>query len=334
LFLNKFRLSSFDYRDTVGTEVRGAQALVMTRSRDDAGLGRTGANLLRLGGRWIHAARQLRGIASTHALIGSIAAWLFTMAGAGVVAASGTNVHIPSSAPDVVLAGRLHRPSAQGPSPAVILMHGCGGWQPAVLRGLKDHAAFFVRNGFVVLNLDSFGPRGNAGGTVCTSYSQLAQARKYRTRDAFDALDFLRRQTFVDPENIFLIGQSNGGSVAMLAATEANQPSFRGAVALYPWCGATGSRRLELAAPLLILGGARDDWVPPRDCQHLAANGAELRVKVYRNAAHSFDIPIPVQRYLGKRIGFNRSAAEDSRKEMVRFFRRHVTDRQGTAALR
>lgn len=202
-------------------------------------------------------------------------------------------------------------------------MHGCGGWQPAVLRGLEDYAAFFVSNGFVVLNLDSFGPRGKAGGTVCFSHGQLAQARKYRTRDAFDALDFLRRQTFVDPENIFLIGQSNGGSVAMLAATEANQPSFRGAVALYPWCGATGSHRLQLGAPLLILGGARDDWVPPRECRYLAANGAELRVKVYRDAAHSFDIPVPVQRYLGKRIGFNRSAAEDSRKEMVRFFCRH-----------
>jgi dienelactone hydrolase len=306
----------------------------MACSRNDAGLDRTGANLQRLGGRRAPAARRLRGIVTVHALIGSILAWLFSLAGAGAVAASGTNVHIPSSAPDgVVLAGQLHRPSAQGPSPAVILMHGCGGWQPAVLRGLKDYAAFFVRNGFVVLNLDSFGPRGNAGGTVCTSHGQLAQARKYRTRDAFDALDFLRRQTFVDPDNIFLIGQSNGGSVAMLAATEANQPSFRGAVALYPWCGATGSRRLQLAAPLLILGGARDDWVPPRDCQHLAANGAELRVKVYQNAAHSFDIPIPVQRYLGKRIGFNRSAAEDGRKEMVRFFRRHVIERQGTAAL-
>jgi dienelactone hydrolase len=306
----------------------------MTCSRNDAGLARTGANFHRLGRRRASAARRLREIVTAHALIGSILAWLFSLAGAGAVAASGSEVHIPSSAPDVVLAGRLHRPSAQAPSPAVILMHGCGGWQPAVLRGLKDHAAFLVRNGFVVLNLDSFGPRGNAGGTVCTSYRQLAQARKYRTRDAFDALAFLRRQTFVDPDNIFLIGQSNGGSVAMLAATEATQPAFRGAVALYPWCGATGSRRLQLAAPLLILGGARDDWVPPRDCQQLAANGAELRVKVYQDAAHSFDIPIPVQRYLGKRIGFNRSAAEDSRKEMVRFFRRHVIDREGTAALR
>jgi poly(3-hydroxybutyrate) depolymerase len=177
---------------------------VVTCSRDDAGLGGTAANLDRLGGRWTHAARQLGGIVTAPALIGSILAWLFTLAGAGVAAASGASVHIPSSAPGgVVLAGRLHRPFAQGPSPAVILMHGCGGWQPAVLRGLNDYAAFFVRNGFVVLNLDSFGPRGNAGGTVCSSHSQLAQARNYRTRDAFDGLDFLRRQTFVDPENIF-----------------------------------------------------------------------------------------------------------------------------------
>lgn len=282
----------------------------------------------------VRGVRRLAGIAATQAMVGALVGLLLTLGGTGIAKAQATRIEIPSSASGIALSGRLHRPSAQSPLPAILLMHGCGGWQPSVLSALENYAAFFVRNGFVVLNLDSFGPRGNAGGTVCSSEQRLAQARSYRIRDAFDALAFLRGQVFVDPENIFLIGQSNGGSVAMLAATARSAPNFRAAVALYPWCGATGSRHVQLSAPLLILGGARDDWVPPRDCQRLSASGAELQIKIYEDAAHSFDLPIPVQTYLGKRVGFNPAAAADSLKEMVSFFRRHNSSGRETTVSR
>lgn len=232
---------------------------------------------------------------------------------------------------NVVLQGHLHRPSAKGRAPAVVLMHGCGGWQPAVLKGLQDYAKFLTASGFVVLNLDSFGVRRKTGGVVCQSFESLADARRYRTNDAFDGLRFLRAQTFVDPDNIFLIGQSNGGSVAMISATvEARgrhmktSPGFKGIVALYPWCGATGSRRPNLDTPLLILGGAKDDWVPPRDCQRMTSRGAALSVKVYQNAAHSFDVPVPVHRYLGNLVGYSPNAASDAKSEILAFFKSNI----------
>ena len=34
----------------------------------------------------------------------------------------------------VLLKAQLFRPHGAGPFPAVVLMHGCGGWQPAVLH--------------------------------------------------------------------------------------------------------------------------------------------------------------------------------------------------------
>ncbi|MHA6264420.1 dienelactone hydrolase family protein [Arenibacterium sp. CAU 1754] len=253
----------------------------------------------------------------------------------GPVAQAATGVQIPSgSKANLALAGRLHRPSAKGPAPAVVLMHGCGGWQAPVLSALEDYARYLSSQGIVVLNLDSFGPRKNGGGRVCGSFKRLAAARDYRTQDAFDALSYLRAQSFVDPENIFLIGQSNGGSVALIAAKSSTErryakgtSGFRGVVALYPWCGAAGSLRPRLSSPLLILGGAKDDWVPPKDCTRFAPNGAALKVKVYPNAAHSFDVKIPVQRYLGKLVGFNQTAASQARGEILNFIKTHSTRR-------
>ena len=233
---------------------------------------------------------------------------------------------------DIALDGRLHRPAGTARAPAVILMHGCGGWQPPVLSALEDYSRFLSANGIVVLNLDSFGPRRNAGGRVCSSFRRLAAARDYRTKDAFAALRYLQAQPFVDPENVFLIGQSNGGSVALIAAQAAterrlagNHAGFRGAVALYPWCGAAGSLQPTLASPLLILGGGRDDWVPPHDCKKFTSRGASVDVKVYPDAAHSFDLRIPVQRYLGKLVGYNEPAALKARREILNFIRKHST---------
>ncbi len=251
------------------------------------------------------------------------------------VAHASTGVSIPVSARSgLSLVGHLHRPSSKSRAPAVILMHGCGGWQPPVLAALEDYARYLTANGVVVLNLDSFGPRRNEGGRVCSSFQQLAAARDYRTKDAYAALAYLQAQPFVDPNNVFLIGQSNGGSVALIAAKAstnrryASGPAgFRGTVALYPWCGAAGSLRPNLSSPLLILAGGRDDWVPPKDCTRFSPRGASIDVKVYPNAAHSFDLQIPLQRYLGKRIGFDASAAKQARREILKFIKKHSTRR-------
>ncbi len=210
-------------------------------------------------------------------------------------------------------------------------MHGCGGWQPAVLDALQAHAEFLVRHGFAVLNLDSFGPRKKTGGQVCESWQQLQDARFYRLYDAFDALRYLQARDFVNAQNVFLMGQSNGGSVAIKAAL-ASDPhaygragaAFRAVVAYYPWCGILGQHSLILASPLLIFGGGLDDWAPPHQCAQARASGAPLRVKIYPRAVHSFDVDIVVQRYLGRWIGKNAYATSDSRERMLAFFQEYL----------
>ena len=232
----------------------------------------------------------------------------------------------------VMLRAELHRPEGPGPFPAVVLMHGCGGWQPAVRFTMNRYADELVRNGFVVLDLDSFGPRYLGNGKVCESIPRQQEALDYRTHDAHDALRFLQARGDVDADSVFLMGQSNGGSVAINVAKGDGPhrggsavPGFRAVVAYYPWCGSfDGRRTVKLAAPLLVFGGARDDWVPAHECEGVRSEGAELSFVLYPDAAHSFDLEIPLQRYLGNLIGKDAFAADDSRRRMLAFFMRHT----------
>ncbi len=236
----------------------------------------------------------------------------------------------PFTRNDVQLRGELFIPRGTGPFPAVVLMHGCGGWQPAVLTALHTHAMTFLDRGYVVLNLDSFGPRGNAGGVLCGSDRQLQKALVYRLSDAADALRYLRTLDSVDPNNIFLVGQSNGGSVAIDAAKKVG---FRAVAAYYPWCGSLGRSPVPLKAPLMIFAGDRDDWTPARECRGRRATDKALTLVEYPKAAHSFDVPIEPQRYFGKLLGYDRAATEDSRARMLAFFDRERRQRPPTMTL-
>jgi dienelactone hydrolase len=144
-------------------------------------------------------------------------------------------------------------------------------------------------------------------------------------------LRYLQALNYVAPDNVFLMGQSNGGAVAIRAA-KASSPreynggtAFRGVVAYYPWCGEFGGSRVALASPLLIFAGGKDDWVPARECQGVKATGAELKVTIYPEAAHSFDLDILPQRFLGKLIGGDQKATRDSRARMLAFFVDNLT---------
>ncbi|MEX0343446.1 MAG: dienelactone hydrolase family protein [Rhizobiaceae bacterium] len=216
----------------------------------------------------------------------------------------------------VEIGGEFSRPGGSKKVPAVILMHGCGGLGSAVRASLRTHARYLVRNGFAVLILDSFGPRRIAGGWVCKGLDRLADARNYRLADARDASKWLLTRSDIDGRNIFIMGQSNGGSVALRAAAAGG---FRAAAAYYPWCGAASANR----APLIVFGGGLDDWVPPKTCRN-RPQSARYQYVHYDDAAHSFDVRSLQNSYLGYRLGYNSAATKDSRARMITFFRKHM----------
>jgi fermentation-respiration switch protein FrsA (DUF1100 family) len=107
--------------------------------------------------------------------------------------------------PATELVGELYRPPSNGPFPAVVMLHGCGGLGS---RASEDAAgARYAALGYVLLIVDSFGPRGvkqrctiEAGSTVD------------RLMDAYGGLLFLAGQSFVDPDRIAVMAIRRAGA--------------------------------------------------------------------------------------------------------------------------
>jgi dienelactone hydrolase len=215
------------------------------------------------------------------------------------------------------LQGYLRQPNGPGPSPAVVLLHSCNGnWGRLDARWGKRIASW----GYVVLTVDSFGPRGlkNCGDN----------APKDVAEDAYRALNFLVRAPFVDPDRVAVIGFANGGGVALMSIEHgylerASPPKFRAAVAFYPSClGLKG----EMTAPALILIGELDDWALAKECRDMVDGrddwgisrqkdrGVPIKLVVYPGAYHAFDAPnLKTPMVLkGHHLEFNQSATDQS----------------------
>lgn len=106
---------------------------------------------------------------------------------------------------DVRLHGELTRPTDSGPVPSVVLLHGSG-----PQTGGEPWSDLLIARGFAVLSFDKRGS-GQSTGNWRAGFETLAE-------DAQAAVTWLRSQPGIDPERIGLIGPSQGGTVALLAA--------------------------------------------------------------------------------------------------------------------
>lgn len=109
------------------------------------------------------------------------------------------------------LAGALELPPGPGPHPAVVIVHGSG---PAdrdqgMIPPLRAH---FASQGIAMLAYDKPGV-GRSGG------AWTSQTFEERAAEALAAAHFLRGQPAIDPAWVGLLGGSQGGWVAPLAAT-------------------------------------------------------------------------------------------------------------------
>jgi dienelactone hydrolase len=185
----------------------------------------------------------------------------------------------------LTLTGRLKRPEGDGPLPAIVLLHGCGG-----IQANRDHrwAERLASWGYVTLQVDSFRPRGLSN--VCTySGREAADILQKRVAEAYDAKRYLAGLPFVDRSRIALMGWSHGGAITLETLYLKKDDPFRAAIAFYPSCRRTLA---GLNAPLMILIGEADDWTPAGSC--VAAmpkerSAFDVVLKVYPGAYHGFD---------------------------------------------
>jgi dienelactone hydrolase len=219
------------------------------------------------------------------------------------------------------ISGWLYRPIGEGQFPAIVLAHACAGvTQPTTVWG-KLLASW----GYVTVAPDSFGPRDEKN--VCTRGLTISAER--RVADVAGALDFLNTLPFVRKNDIGLIGHSHGGWTTMRAVQKSYGLAARGlkgAVAYYPYCAPQFDR--EVAVPLLIMIGDKDDWTSADNCRRLQRAGftrPELVEAVYYpNAYHGFDNKIADRTYLGHRLGYDPVAAPDAEARTRAFFEKYL----------
>jgi dienelactone hydrolase len=194
----------------------------------------------------------------------------------------------------VALTGDLTLPAGDGPFPAVVLMHGCGGLGNAE-SGWVDP---LVRAGYAAFVVDSLTGRGL--NEVCTDSRALISFQ--RMPDAYGALRILATHPRLDARRLALMGFSHGGGATLGAATvwardryaAQAAAAFRAFLPFYPAnCGTAYPERMRIAGPLRIHVGALDDWTPAGPCRELVealrASEQDAEITLYEGAHHSFD---------------------------------------------
>ncbi len=255
-------------------------------------------------------------------------------------------VRFPSADGRTDLTGYLFSPSGAGPHPAIVMLHGRAGLYSGrvssqctlVAPGIPSPCdgdtlsqrhlawtAYWIARGYLVLHVDSFGPRGVAHGfgrhTHGAPDRDEVNELTVRPLDAEGALAWLAARQEVNPARIMLQGWSNGASTALnvmqrQADRAAGSPAFAAALVFYPGCGrqALLSRTPALDRPVQVLLGGADEEVSPTTCQRVLQRVLRIRqarapvVTVYPGATHDFDDPGRAR----QAIGANRQAREDA----------------------
>lgn len=235
---------------------------------------------------------------------------------------------VPGAIPvDITVAGsraatvtaHLFRPEGAQPTPAVLMLHGCGGIynrSGRLTARERDWISRFLAKGYAVLLLDSFTARGVS--QVCTlSAKDRPVWPRQRARDAAAAMRWLQAQPFIDKSRIAVIGWSHGGSSTLWTASEvesfAASDRPKAAIAFYPGCRLSLERDdYKPSIPVTILIGSADDWTPPEPCRELAARHG-MALTEYPGAVHGFDNPSTPRR---TRTGVAISARGDGRVEI------------------
>jgi dienelactone hydrolase len=193
----------------------------------------------------------------------------------------------------------IWKPEGDGPFPAVILVHSCG--------GMKQQLGFWrkeaIKRGYVAFIMDAFTSRGSPN---CRPAAPIPMTRG--VKDVLDAAAHLRTLPFIDKTRIATIGFSWGGMAGMLAGSTGYTSDvapgldrLAAIVALYPACyiGPFGSfpgnefLRPDLATPTLLLLGQKDTETPADECLSRMAvhkeRGNPLEVHVFQDATHCWD---------------------------------------------
>jgi uncharacterized protein len=121
------------------------------------------------------------------------------------------------------LAGMLSIPDGAGPHPAIILISGSGAQnRDEELFGFKPFAILadaLAKQGIAVLRYDDRGIGGSTTGTMDDTSETFAA-------DVSSAYDYLKTRSEINPQQIGLLGHSEGGIIAPMVAVNKGDVAF------------------------------------------------------------------------------------------------------------
>jgi dienelactone hydrolase len=171
----------------------------------------------------------------------------------------------------------------------MIVMHGCEGMSVLTTAWAKHVAQVLNPYGIGVLVLNSFSSRGVQ--RTC-GIPDFHWARR-RADDAYSALDYLIETGLAKPDEVYLMGQSNGGLATLIAMSqkESDHPNkFAAGFPIVPSCINTPVRADDYVRPMIIFGGEQDDANPVKYCIEMLKKkrSVPIQLVVYKDANHGF----------------------------------------------
>ena len=145
----------------------------------------------------------------------------------------------------VKLAGTLTLPPSKAPVPAVILITGSGAQdRNETIMGHRPFlvlADYLTRRGIAVLRVDDRGMGGSSKGAVAATSENYAE-------DVLAGITYLKTRKEINPNQIGLIGHSEGGIIAPIAATRSRDVAF---IVMMAGLGQTGREAILMQNDLL-----------------------------------------------------------------------------------
>lgn len=194
---------------------------------------------------------------------------------------------------DITFAGTLTLPLKEGKHPAAILITGSGPQnRDENILGFKIFkiiAEHLSANGIAVLRYDDRGVAESTGKSVDESTSEEF------AEDVSAAMEFLRKRNDINPEQIGLIGHSEGGIVAPLTASKRTDVAFIVSIA---GTGVNGAEIILEQTKLISLANGEDsarvnkDYDETKVALYMIVNGAsgeDLKSLIKKSAEEQFD---------------------------------------------
>ncbi len=132
-------------------------------------------------------------------------------------------VTFENSTDNVTLAGTLTLPRSEGPYPAALLVSGTGPndrdqliWGHKTFWVLADH---LTRQGIAVLRYDDRGVGRSTGDYDPATFEEFR-------KDALAGLDYLKARPDIVAQCVGLVGHSEGGAIAILAAASSREADY------------------------------------------------------------------------------------------------------------